>query len=59
MAVRIVGVPTKKNLGSNEILPKFCDACPNHDFQVAYFTDGTKKLSEILGRRPYFVLKSW
>ena len=30
-----IGVPAKKILG-NEILPKFCDVCPNHNFLAHY-----------------------
>ena len=28
-----------KNLGGNEVLPKFCDVCPNHDFIVHFGYD--------------------
>ena len=31
---RSIAVPTQKNLGGNEVLPKFCDVCPNHDLIV-------------------------
>ena len=29
-----IAVPAQKNLGGNEVLPKFCDVCSNHDFIV-------------------------
>ena len=29
-----IGVPAKKIWGDNEVLSKFCDVCPNHDFLV-------------------------
>ena len=32
----LIGVPAKKNLGGNEVLPQFCDVCSNHDFLVHY-----------------------
>ena len=32
----LIGVPAKKILGGNEVLPKSCDVCPNHDFLVLY-----------------------
>ena len=28
-----------KNFGGNEVLPKFCDVCPNHDFIVHFGYD--------------------
>ena len=36
LVIRPIAVPAQKNLGDNEILPKFCDVCPNHDF-IAHF----------------------
>ena len=30
-----IGVPAKK-YESNEVLPKFCDVCPNHNFLAHY-----------------------
>ena len=53
----LIAVPAQKILGGNEVLPKFCDVCPNHDFIVHFGYD--KKMSEILGRKTNFVLKSW
>ena len=47
MTFVIIGVPAKKFGEDNKVLPKFCDVCPNHDF--LYFTDKTKKFSEVLG----------
>ena len=29
----------KKFWGGNEVLPKFCDVCPNHDFRVHFGYD--------------------
>ena len=34
-----IAVPAQKNLGGNEVLPKFCDVCPNHDFIVHFGYD--------------------
>ena len=34
-----IGVPAKKNLGCNEVLPKFCDIYPNYDFLAFYGLD--------------------
>ena len=31
-----IGVLAKKNLEGDEVLPKFCDICPNHNFPVLY-----------------------
>ena len=31
-----IGVPAQKIFGGNEVLPKSCDVCPNHDFLVLY-----------------------
>ena len=28
-----IAVPAQKFWGGNEVLPKFCDVCPNHDFR--------------------------
>ena len=39
----IIAVPAQKILGGNEVLPKFCDVCPNHDFIVHFGYD--KKMS--------------
>ena len=30
---------SQKNLGGNQVLPKFCDICPNHDFLAHYGKD--------------------
>ena len=35
----IIAVPAQKILGGNEVLPKFCDVCPNHDFRVHFGYD--------------------
>ena len=35
-SLKVIGVPAKKIWGSNEVLPKFCDVCPNHDFLAHY-----------------------
>ena len=29
----------KKFWGGNEVLPEFCDVCPNHDFRVHFGYD--------------------
>ena len=34
-----IAVPAQKILGGNEVLPKFCDICPNHDFIVHFGYD--------------------
>ena len=34
-----IAVPAQKKLGGNEVLPKFCDVCPNHDFIVHFGYD--------------------
>ena len=34
-----IAVPAQKILGGNEVLPKFCDVCPNHDFIVHFGYD--------------------
>ena len=34
-----IAVPAQKILGGNEVLPKFCDVCPNHDFRVHFGYD--------------------
>ena len=39
MKYGIIDVPAQKNLGDNEILPKFCDVCPNHNFIIHYGYD--------------------
>ena len=31
-----IGVPARKFLGGNDVLPKSCDVCPSHDFLVLY-----------------------
>ena len=31
-----IGVPAKKNMEGNEVFPKFCDVCPNHNFLAHY-----------------------
>ena len=38
-----------KKFGGNEVLPKFCDVCANHDFIVHFGYE----------RKTNFVLKSW
>ena len=30
---------SQKKIGGNEVLPKFCDVCPNHDFLEHYGED--------------------
>ena len=34
-----IAVPAQKNLGGNEVLPKFCDVYLNHDFIVHFGYD--------------------
>ena len=34
-----IAVPAQKIWGGNEVLPKFCDVCPNHDFIVHFGYD--------------------
>ena len=34
-----IGVPAKQIWGSNEVLPKFCEICPNRDILVLYVYD--------------------
>ena len=41
--IMCIAVPAQKNLGGNEVLPKFYDVCPNHDFIVHFGYE--KKLS--------------
>ena len=47
----------KKFWGGNEVLPKFCDVCPNHDFRVHFGYD--KKIVWVSQTKTNFVLKSW
>ena len=39
ISVCFIAVPAQKILGGNEVLPKFCDVCPNHDFRVHFGYD--------------------
>ena len=47
----------KKFWGGNEVLPEFCDVCPNHDFRVHFGYD--KKIVWVSQTKTNFVLKSW